>query len=320
MTAIEHAVESLRSGGLVAFPTETVYGLGADATNTPAVRKIFKAKGRPATNPLIVHVMNAEIARRYCTAWPAAAEKLAATFWPGPLTLVLPKAQSIGDEVTAGRKTVGLRVPRHPVALELLEKFGVAVAAPSANRSNHVSPTTAEHVREELGKELEILDGGPCAVGIESTVLDLSAELPTILRPGNVTREQIEAIIGAVGMFGGSVESGTAASSPGLGERHYSPVTPTFLFEGEAPYAAGVGVVRLGKKTLTPDPLPEYRARGPEVVLPNDPVGYARLLYAALRELDRQKLQAIQVEMPPDSPEWTAVRDRIHRAGVAISH
>src|SRR4051812_1359954 len=182
---IRRAAQVLRSGGLVAFPTETVYGLGADATNADAVAKIFAAKGRPSTNPLIVHVADAATARRYATDWPVAASRLAERFWPGPLTLVLPKAMSIVSAVTAGLGTVGLRVPNHPLALQLLQDFSGPVAAPSANRSNRVSPTTAQHVRDELGDSVDvILDGGPCAVGIESTVIDLTtAPRPTLLRP-----------------------------------------------------------------------------------------------------------------------------------------
>ena len=181
MDLIQQGAELLRRGELVAFPTETVYGLGADATNQTAVRKIFAAKGRPSTNPLIVHIADAAIAQRYASAWDERAEKLAMHFWPGPLTLVLPKSAEIVDEVTAGLPSVGLRVPDHPLALELLRAFGGAVAAPSANRSNRISPTLADHVRQEFGDAIPlIIDGGPCRVGIESTVLDLTGE-PRIL-------------------------------------------------------------------------------------------------------------------------------------------
>jgi len=197
---IQDAADLLRRGGLVAFPTETVYGLGADATNAEAVARIFAVKGRPATNPLIVHVADLETAKRYAATWSDAAQTLAAVWWPGPLTLVVPKTPEIVDAVSAGRPTVALRVPDHPVALELLRAFGGPVAAPSANRSTHVSPTTADHVRQELGDEVDIiLDGGPCSVGIESTVLDLTGDRPVILRPGGVTRQKIEAIVGPGG-------------------------------------------------------------------------------------------------------------------------
>ena len=187
---IKEAVRIVRAGGLVAFPTETVYGLGADATNPAAVGKIFQAKGRPPTNPLIVHVADIAVGKKYAAEWPKTAQLLAEKFWPGPLTLVLLKSRSIVDEVTAGKNTVGLRVPNHPLALELLRQFNGPLAAPSANRSTRVSPTTAQHVHDELGDKVDlILDGGPCTVGIESTVLDLTVDPPIILRPGAITRD-----------------------------------------------------------------------------------------------------------------------------------
>src|SRR6185437_5916133 len=183
MNDIERAAGILRAGGLVAFPTDTVYGLGADATNAAAVTKIFAVKGRPGTNPLICHVADESMARRYATTWPAAASRLAARFWPGPLTIVVPRAPSIVSGVTAGLNSVGLRAPDHKLTLELIRLFDGPVAGPSANRSNYVSPTTAQHVRDEFGDAIDmILDGGPCDVGIESTVLDLSGEQPTLLR------------------------------------------------------------------------------------------------------------------------------------------
>ena len=234
---IAAAVAVLRRGGLVAFPTETVYGLGADGADPLAVRRIFAAKGRPATNPLIVHVASSTVARRYATAWPATADRLAATFWPGPLTIVLPRDATIADEVSAGRGTVGLRVPDHPLALELLAAFDGPVAAPSANRANHVSPTTADHVRDELGDRVDlILDGGPCAVGIESTVIDLTGGRPALLRPGGISRGQLEAVVGPIDVVQGS------AASPGQGSRHYAPVTPAYRFEpgDEVPPGAAV--------------------------------------------------------------------------------
>jgi L-threonylcarbamoyladenylate synthase len=293
---------------LVAFPTETVYGLGADATNPWAVRGIFSAKGRPATNPLIVHVHDPEVARRYTVAWTDSAERLARKFWPGPLTLVLPKSPVIVAEATAGKQTVGLRVPNHPLALELLRAFDGPVAAPSANRSNRVSPTTARHVREELGDRVDlILDGGRCTVGIESTVLDLSHPKPIILRPGAVTREMIEGEIGAVELFEGAVQAGTAAASPGQSQVHYSPVTPAYRFEGSIPQDLRFARILLGNTRellVSPD----------VVQMPDNPAEYARHLYDVLRKMDALGKQAILIEMPPDLPEWLAVRDRIRRA------
>lgn len=315
---IDRAVELLRAGRLVAFATETVYGLGADATNAAAVARIFAAKGRPNTNPLIVHVHSVEVAKRYVSHWPDFAQCLAERFWPGPLTIVLPKNQSVTpskrppprpsprvprqgecsivDLVTAGLSTVGIRIPNHPVAVELLRAFDGAVAAPSANKSNHVSPTTAQHVRDELGDAVDlILDGGPCAVGIESTVLDLSSSSPRILRPGGVTREEIEEVIGAV--EAGTVVSKltTPARSPGQQETHYAPRTPAFRYELAQRARIDLSDAAIIELTL-------------------DPATYARNFYARLRLLDTQQLRAIYIELPPDRPAWVAVRDRIIRA------
>ena len=327
--SVENAVAAFRRGGLVAFPTETVYGLGADATNPAAVARIFAAKGRPSTNPLIVHVADAAVARRYATEWPPAASRLAGRFWPGALTLVLPRSPDIVPAVTAGLNTVGLRVPDHPLALQLLREFGGAVAAPSANRSNRVSPTTAEHVREELGDAVDlVLDGGPCRVGIESTVLDLTTQLPTILRPGGVSREQIEAVIGPVAVKQGDTPAGTAAPSPGRQPKHYAPRWPAFRFpRGKIREAIaalhGMGID--GGKGLLCLPDGDVGWGGyPMVVMPGEPEAYARELYAALRHVDRtlSELPAgrgtILVEMPPDEPAWAAVRDRIMRATRAL--
>lgn len=295
---IQQAVELLKRGELVAFPTETVYGLGADATSATAVAKIFQAKGRPATNPLIVHVADAATARRYCTKWPEHAEELAAAFWPGPLTLVLHKSDAIPDIVSAGKDTVGLRSPDHPVALELLRAFDGPLAAPSANRSNRVSPTTAQHVQDELGRAVAmILDGGACRVGIESTVLDLTTDLPTILRPGAITAAMIEEVIETpVHLATGLVTSVTsAATAPGQHAIHYAPHTPAFRFD-----------------PLDRDKIDPTDAAILPITLDAD--AYARQLYARLRLLDEQGLRAIYIELPPDVPEWHAVRDRILRA------
>jgi L-threonylcarbamoyladenylate synthase len=312
---IATAVDILKSGGLVAFATETVYGLGADATNSSAIRKIFAVKGRPLTNPLIVHLADEAVARRYVRTWPEAAERLARQFWPGPLTLVLPKSPAIVSEVSAGRDTIGIRVPNHPMALELLRAFDGPVAAPSANRANHISPTSAEDVRAELGDAVDlILDGGPCTIGIESTVLDLSTEKPCILRPGGVSREQIEAVIGPVEMFQGSVESETPAISPGEHRRHYSPISPAIRFERpqrndilrRLQNGEPIAVVLVGGEAKV------YSKKITQ--MPDDPTKYARALYRTLRDLDEDRPDAIYLEMPPDEPRWTAVRDRLRRA------
>ena len=309
---MERSVNILRAGGLVAFATETVYGLGADATNALAVRKIFAAKGRPSTNPLIVHVADAEIARRYATAWPVTAVHLARNFWPGPLTMVLPKSPAIVDEVTANQNTVGLRVPNHPVAMQLLRKFDGAIAAPSANRANHISPTSAADVKAELGDSVDlILDGGPCAVGIESTVIDLTGDRPCILRPGGISREQLQAVIGPVDIFTGTVNIETEAKSPGQHIRHYSPATPTFRFNRsrrDQMLLRGI-VLIVGSAGIV---SPEVKE------MPDDPVQYARQLYQTLRAIDERHPPAIFIEMPPDEPQWFAVRDRLMRATVEL--
>ncbi len=295
---IERAVELLRAGRLVGMPTETVYGLAADATNADAVAQIFAAKGRPSTNPLIVHVADARIAQRYCTTWPDAADRLAKAFWPGPLTIVLPKAAGISDLVSAGRPTVGLRAPNHLIALELLRAFDGPLAAPSANKSNHVSPTTAQHVRDEFGDTLDlVLDGGPCSVGIESTVLDLTSDVPMILRPGAIIASMIEEVIERPVSQPGEVvtEVTTPASSPGQHLVHYAPRTPAYRFDPRD----------RDKVDLTDAAI---------LALTLDPEAYARQLYSRLRLLDQQQLRAIYVELPPDAPAWRAVRDRVLRA------
>jgi L-threonylcarbamoyladenylate synthase len=327
MSDLERAVEILRRGGLVAFPTETVYGLGGDATNAAAVRRIFAAKGRPATNPLIIHVADERTARRYAGDWPGAAEQLANAFWPGPLTLVLPKTPAIVAEATAHLPTVAIRCPSHPVALELLREFGGPVAAPSANRSSRVSPTAAQHVRDELGEAVDlVLDGGHCEVGIESTVLDLTSPRPTILRPGSVTRDQIETLIGAVELSPGRADAEQAAASPGQQAVHYSPATPTFRFDrqdrplilrllAKSP-PGNTGALLLDDDELL-DRVPvddALRTRPNAGFMPTDPDDYARVLYRMLRQLDAAGLRSIWVEMPPDWPQWAAVRDRLSRA------
>lgn len=286
----------LQAGKLVAFPTETVYGLGADATSDAAVNRIFTAKGRPATNPLIVHVADISAAKKIVTDWPDIAEKLATAFWPGPLTLVLPKATCISSIATAGGSTVGVRVPNHPLALALLREVGLPIAAPSANSSERISPTTAEHVRLDLGDKVDfILDGGPCEVGIESTVIDLTTSPPMILRPGGVSRAQIEAIIGPVNLP--STLSEPNAKSPGRSDQHYAPRKPAYRFETGAMPGAPVGVSVISLATM-----------------PRDPEPYATALYGTLRKLDESNASEIWAELPPDEPQWLAVRDRLLRA------
>ncbi len=319
VSTISLAVSLLRAGRLVGIPTETVYGLAADATNSAAVRRIFAAKGRPGTNPLIVHVPDAAVARRYAANWPEAASRLAEAFWPGPLTIILPKAPAIVSEVTAGLGTVGLRVPAHALTLELLREFDGPLAAPSANRSTRISPTTARHVRDELGDAVDlILDGGACTIGIESTVLDLCGDRPRILRPGGLSQAEIEQIVGPVEYGFAHTDASRPAASPGQQLVHYAPTTPAFRFlstqkPGMLAHAGAAGGAA-AVLALTSVELPGGRL----VQMPVDPLAYARTLYHTLRELDSADLRAIYVELPPDEPQWMAVHDRLRRATVLL--
>jgi L-threonylcarbamoyladenylate synthase len=323
---IAQAAAVLRGGGLVAFPTETVYGLGAHALDAAAVRLVFAAKGRPPHNPLIVHVADAAEVGKVAADWPASAARLAECFWPGPLTLVLPKNPRVPDEVTAGGPTVAVRLPAHPVARALLEATGVPVAAPSANRSSRLSPTRAEHVLRDLEGRIDlVLDGGSCPGGIESTVLDLTTSPPRLLRPGLVSLAELEAVIGPVGQtFLSALSVGTqeclphaaaALPSPGLLARHYAPRTPLeCAADGGAEHVAELcrEGQRVGWLTMG---LPREAPPGVVVrTLPGDPAGYAAGLYAALHELDMAGLDRIVAALPPDGVEWQAIRDRLRRA------
>lgn len=311
---ISAAVDILRRGGIVAFPTETVYGLGANALDAAAVARIFEAKGRPATNPIIVHVADASLVAQIATGWPPVAARLTERFWPGPLTLVLPKHPNVPNIVTAAGPTVAVRVPAHPVARALLEAVQLPIAAPSANRSNALSPTTAEHVRQALDGRIDmILDGGPCPGGIESTVLDLTSDPPRLLRPGLVTVEQIELVIGPILRFA-PVESDHPLASPGLLPRHYSPHTPLEVAPDDGRTRVNelaVRGVRVG--WLTWDRAPPANESRRET-LPRDPDGYSAGFYAALHRLDSQNVEIIVVAQPPDGDAWLAIRDRLRRA------
>jgi L-threonylcarbamoyladenylate synthase len=312
--AITRAAEVLRRGGLVAFPTETVYGLGAAALDPAAVARIFAAKGRPATNPLIVHVTAAEEARVLTSAWPEAAARLAARFWPGPLTLVLPRGPRVPDLVTAGGPTVAVRVPAHPVALALLRAAALPVAAPSANRSTNLSPTRAEHVLRGLGGRIElILDAGPTAGGLESTVLDVTTDPPRLLRPGLVTPAEIEAEIGPI-LRPGEERAGQPLRSPGQQRRHYAPRTPLECVAedgGQRVAELLQGGLRVGWVALgTAEERPGLVVRA----LPPEPAAYGAGLYAALHALDEAGVDRIVATLPPATEEWLAVHDRLRRA------
>ncbi|WP_435016210.1 L-threonylcarbamoyladenylate synthase [Tundrisphaera sp. TA3] len=315
---LAEAAATLRSGGLVAFATETVYGLGADATNPEAVARIFAAKGRPATNPLIVHVDRKETAFPLVARWTAEADLLADRFWPGPLSLVLPRSGLIPDNVTAGQGTVGLRVPRHLVARTLIERAGCPIAAPSANRSTGVSPTRAEHVWGDLAGKVDlILDSGPTAVGIESTVLDLSGPSPRVLRPGSITAEQIAEALGRpVSSASHAADASSPMSSPGQMDVHYAPRTPAFRVEGERFDRLPPGSGSYQRISIGPPDRrwPADPTRESEHVGLSDPGQAAEMLYRLLHDVDRTKPTFLLIVMPPDLPEWRAIRDRVRRA------
>jgi len=315
------AVELLLAGELVALPTETVYGLGADAGNPAAVARIFAAKGRPADHPLIVHVAGHDAVEQWAERVPAVAWELMETFWPGPLTLILQKQAWVPDAVTGGQTTVGLRVPGHPVALELLRRFAAArpgkpagIAAPSANRFGRISPTTAAHVAEELGNRVAlILDGGPCAVGIESTIIDCSRDEPVVLRPGHISPLHLEAVLGRQPAIETSVGAPRVSGSL---EAHYAPATPLRLVAGERLLDFLNAQRHRGGRCAVISANQPPQAGMPHLwrLMPADPVGYAHDLYAALRDMDHAGVDLIVVESLPATADWTAVADRLRRA------
>lgn len=317
---IARAVDALRAGALVAFPTETVYGLGADAQNPHAVARIFAAKGRPADHPLIVHLPEAEQLTTWARDIPREAIALARAFWPGPLTLILKREDIVPDAVTGGQDTVGLRVPGHPLALQLLRAFGGGVAAPSANRFGRISPTTAQHVQEELGAnppELRplILDGGPCGVGIESTILDLSGATPTLLRPGAIGADDIARVIGRRPALPPAHAAGAPRVSGSLAA-HYAPRTPLKVVAAAQLRDLVNAYRHSGRRCAVIAHSQPRLADTPHAwrMLPADPAGYAHALYAALREADAAGADLIALEAPPADEAWRAVRDRLTRA------
>ena len=313
---IEEAVALLNAGELVAFPTETVYGLGADARNPAAVARIFAAKGRPASHPLIVHVSGTAAAKEWIADLPDSAKRLADAFWPGPLTIVLPKAAGVPAAITGGQSTVALRVPAHPVARALLAAFGGGIAAPSANRYGRISPTSADDVREELGDRVGlVLDGGPCAVGLESTIVACIGGRVSLLRPGAVSRSQLEDIVGPV-----ADADASSPRAPGRDHSHYAPRTTLFVIsagellpEVNRALAGGgrLAVIARGAAPVVSDRL-VWRQ------LDSQPAGYGRALYAALRELDRLGAARIFVEEVPGEEAWAAIADRLRRAAAQI--
>jgi L-threonylcarbamoyladenylate synthase len=320
--AIAAGAQILRCSGLVAFPTETVYGLGANAFDAAAVRRIYAAKGRPSFNPLIVHLADSDWLPRVVTAVPEIAKRLATAFWPGPLTLVLPRHADVPVEVSAGLPTVGVRVPAHPVATALLAAADLPIAAPSANLFTRISPTTAAHVIAQLADRVDlVLDGGATAVGIESTVVDVTGPTPVLLRPGGVAAAAIEAVVGPLAR---PAELGGDAPrpAPGMIERHYAPQARLVGFassERAQMQAALRQLANAGQRAglIAFDVVGGDAA--PAIQMPADAVGYARRLYAALHQLDEAGCRAAWVELPPSTAAWDAVRDRLRRAGLGLS-
>ena len=315
---INRAAALLKSGGLVAFPTETVYGLGADAANPAAVARIFAVKGRPSTHPVIVHLPSFEHLPRWARDVPPSAERLARAFWPGPLTLILRRAGGVPDAVTGGQDTVGLRVPSHPLAQALLAALAegddgkrlIGIAAPSANRFGRISPTTAAHVRADLGSEVDlVLDGGACELGIESTIVDCSQGAPVLLRPGIISAQDIARVIGGAP----APANANAPRAPGTLEAHYAPRRPLHLVSSEE-WGKALAAERRSRGVMAFRARPAGDASVAWVAMAPDAARCAHELYARLRELDASGCDVILVEAPPLAPEWDAVRDRLVRA------
>jgi L-threonylcarbamoyladenylate synthase len=316
--AVQRAAQLLRGGEVVALPTETVYGLAASALDARAVERIFQVKGRPAHNPIIVHVANAEMAKRCVADWPTMADRLAKAFWPGPLTLVLPRAEAIPGVITGGGTTVGVRWPSHPFIQAVIRECGFPLAAPSANPANRLSPTTAEHVRKLLGERIRlIVDGGAAQVGIESTVLDISVNPPRLLRPGMIHEQALLAVTGKLAL--GASESAEVLRSPGLLRKHYSPkaklVVWSWTDEAELRVRSAKCGVRSSKVYVVAHTrIPSGEGFGRVSVIPHDATAFARAIYAELHECDEAGAELIVVEAPPDASEWRAVADRLRRA------
>lgn len=317
--AVRRAAELLRAGEVVALPTETVYGLAANALNPAAVGKIFQIKGRPAHNPIIVHVAGNEMARACVSTWPDLAARLSRAFWPGPLTLVLPRAANIPDNVTAGGPTVGVRWPGHPFMRAVIRECGFPLAAPSANLSNRISPTNADHVRSQLGDKIPlIVDGGQSQVGIESTVLDLAELPPRILRPGMIHAESLAAVCGPL-REGLSAGQSATLRSPGLLKKHYSPRAKLLVLDWPDDAAlharlAAQNAPPAGTHIIAHTRIPTGFSPANVSVIPHDAEAFARALYAEWHRCDEAGAQLIVVEAPPDTPEWSGIADRLRRA------
>lgn len=300
--ALEQAADIVRHGGVVVMPTETVYGLACNALDEQAVRRIYEIKGRPSDNPLIVHIADLEQLKSVAEKWPDVVNRLAARFWPGPLTLVLPKRDKVPFVTTGGLDTVAVRIPKHPVALDLIRKAGCPLAAPSANLFMGLSPTSAEAIDPAVQVDVEvILDGGPCEVGLESTVLDLTGEHPRILRPGGVTRAEVQSVIGSPL---GQLPPPNVRKSPGLYPRHYAPKAKLHVVEKVPSQEPGL---------VNGSPNNDRQIR-----MPNDPRAYAAMLYASLKKLDEFEYEDIFVEQPPTTSDWEAINDRLKKASCPL--
>ncbi|WP_306555586.1 L-threonylcarbamoyladenylate synthase [Acidovorax sp.] len=329
--SIAAAARAVRSGALLGLPTETVYGLAADASSDAAVAQIFVAKGRPSDHPLIVHVANAEGIAHFASEVPSFAQKLVDAFWPGPLTLILPRLPGVASAATGGQDSVGLRCPAHPVAHALLLACAApgdsdaqggppvwGVAAPSANRFGRVSPTTARHVQDELGAELLVLDGGPCEVGIESTIVDCTRGVPVLLRPGAITREQIRAACGIAPLSKDDMPALTPRASGTL-EAHYAPAAKVRLMDAKA-LQTGLDLLGADAAHIAIYARAALRTQSSKLVMrrmPDDATATAQQLFAVLRSFDDDGVKLIWIETPPTTPEWEGVRDRLQRASAA---
>jgi L-threonylcarbamoyladenylate synthase len=317
---IATAVKLLEAGGTVAFPTETVYGLGADATNPAAIRQIYDIKQRPTNHPLIVHIGDISHLSYWAQDIPDSAWKLARHFWPGPLTLILRRSLHVPDIVTGGQDTVGLRIPAHPIALALLDALGPhkALAAPSANRFGRISPTTAAHVQQELGDKVSmILDGGACEVGLESTIVSFDDETAMVLRPGGIPLSALESVLGKPAILADPKKIKIRTS--GILPTHYAPTTPLTIYPTEQLWGSAQELAKQGLRTIVISWSEQHNAHAAnpliqQVVMPSDPINYGKKLYAILRQYDHEAFDQLLIEAPPDHPSWLAIMDRLQRA------
>ena len=318
-TTIEQAAAHIRAGELVAFPTETVYGLGADASSDTAVAKIFAAKGRPSDHPLIVHIASSKQVGDYASNVPPFAERLMKAFWPGPLTIILPRKPGVAAAAAGGQNSIGLRCPAHPLALEFLKACNTGVAGPSANKFGRVSPTTAQHVAHEFGDALMVLDGGPCTVGIESSIVDCTRSVPVLLRPGVLTREQLGAACGQPVLSAEEAADDQAPRAPGTLESHYAPNAKVRLMSASAIQTA-LDLLGAEAAHIAVYARSIVRIKSSQVLyrrMPDDAMATANQVFAVLRDFDAQGVKLIWIEPVPEAAEWDGVRDRLTRAAAS---